>query len=144
MCVAELVEEAVVDIFVDGEVFNGTDNDFAELSGVDKVVEMDDLFGVKVYKGIGGGVVAVGGKSHESFSGEDESGEVAVADNLAFESAVAVMFGITYAVDGFLVYVLGVFVIEPSVAEPMVCGFGEGVGGAVVEAALEQFEGDVG
>ena len=132
MCVAELVEEAVVDIFVDGEVFNGTDNDFAELSGVE------------VYKGIGGGVVAVGGKSHESFSGEDESGEVAVADNLAFESAVAVMFGITYAVDGFLVYVLGVFFIEPSVAEPMVCGFGEGVGGAVVEAALEQFEGDVG
>ena len=60
MCIAELVEEAVVDIFVDGEVFNGTDNDFAELSGVDKVVEMDDLFGVKVYKGIGGGVVAVG------------------------------------------------------------------------------------
>lgn len=114
------------------------------MGGVDKVVEMDDLFGVEVDKGIGGGVDAVGGKSHECLGGEDEGGEVAVADNLAFESAVAVMFGVADAVDYFLVYVLGVFVIEPSVAEPMVCGFGEGVGGAVVEAALEQFEGDVG
>ena len=78
-----LVEEALEDGLVGGEVVECPDDDGSQQGGVDEVGEMDDAAGVGIYGDIACGVEPMGGIGRGGLLADDVGEEVAVGNDAA-------------------------------------------------------------